>query len=91
MYRFIYYIYIKSKTGVHIRACGEFPQAADSVGINVAKMRYLETIISGALAGVGGYSYIATCAAGTIESSVGGMGFLALAILIFGNWNPIGI
>ena len=81
----------KSKTGVHIRACGEHPQAADSVGINVKKMRYLGTLISGALAGIGGYAYIATCAAGTAESSVGGMGFLALAILIFGNWNPLTI
>lgn len=81
----------KSKVGVHIRSCGEHPQAADSVGINVAKMRYLGTIISGALAGIGGYAYIATCAAGTAESSVAGMGFLALAILIFGNWSPKGI
>ena len=81
----------KSKTGTHLRACGEHPQAADSVGINVYKMRYLGTTISGFLAGVGGYAYIATVAAGTAESSVGGMGFLALAIMIFGNWNPVGI
>ncbi len=81
----------KSKVGTHMRACGEHPQAADSVGINVAKMRYLGTTISGFLAGFGGYAYIATVAAGTAESSVGGMGFLALAIMIFGNWNPIGI
>ena len=81
----------KSKTGTHIRACGEHPQAADSVGINVYKMRFIGTTISGFLAGVGGYAYIATVAAGTAESSVGGMGFLALAIMIFGNWNPVGI
>jgi len=81
----------KSKIGTHIRACGEHPQAADSVGINVYKMRYIGTTISGFLAGLGGYAYIATVAAGTAESSVGGMGFLALAIMIFGNWNPIGI
>ena len=81
----------KSKTGTHLRACGEHPQAADSVGINVAKMRYLGTTISGFLAGVGGYAYIAATSAGTAESSVGGMGFLALAIMIFGNWNPVGI
>ena len=81
----------KSKTGTHIRACGEHPQAADSVGINVYKMRFLGTTISGFLAGVGGYAYIATVSAGTAESSVGGMGFLALAIMIFGNWNPLGI
>ena len=81
----------KSKVGTHLRACGEHPQAADSVGINVSKMRYLGTTISGFLAGIGGYAYIATVSAGTAESSVGGMGFLALAIMIFGNWNPIGI
>lgn len=81
----------KSKTGTHLRACGEHPQAADSVGINVYKMRFLGTTISGFLAGVGGYAYIATVSAATAESSVGGMGFLALAIMIFGNWNPVGI
>ena len=81
----------KSKTGTHLRACGEHPQAADSVGINVYKMRFLGTTISGFLAGVGGYAYIATVSAGTAEASVGGMGFLALAIMIFGNWNPVGI
>ena len=81
----------KSKTGTHMRACGEHPQAADSVGINVYKMRFLGTTISGFLAGIGGYAYIATVSAGTAESAVGGMGFLALAIMIFGNWNPVGI
>lgn len=81
----------KTKTGMRMRACGEHPQAADSVGINVAAMRYLGTTISGALAGCGGYIYIATTAGGTAESTVAGMGFLALAIMIFGNWKPAGI
>ena len=81
----------KSNIGTHLRACGEHPQAADSVGINVYKMRFLGTTISGFLAGIGGYAYIATVSAGTAEASVGGMGFLALAIMIFGNWNPVGI
>ena len=79
----------KSKIGTHVRACGEHPQAAASVGINVYRMRYLGTTISGALAGIGGFAYITTCAATTAESSVGGLGFLALAIMIFGNWNPL--
>ena len=74
-----------------MRACGEHPQAAASVGVNVYKMRYLGTTISGALAGMGGYIYIATTSAGTAEASVAGMGFLALAIMIFGNWKPLGI
>ncbi len=81
----------KSKIGTHLRACGEHPQAADSVGINVHKMRYLGTTISGFLAGIGGYVYIATCKSATAESSIAGMGFLALGIMIFGNWSPIGI
>ncbi len=83
----IYY----TKTGMRMRSCGEHPQAAASVGINVFKMRYLGSTISGALAGIGGYAYIATVANGTAESSVAGMGFLALAIMIFGNWKPVGI
>ena len=81
----------KTKTGMRMRSCGEHPQAAASVGINVFKMRYLGTTISGALAGLGGYAYIATVSNGTAEASVGGMGFLALAIMIFGNWKPVGI
>lgn len=79
----------KSKTGTHLRACGEHPQAADSVGINVYRMRLLGTSISGALAGLGGFVYIATATGTTAESQVGGLGFLALAIMIFGNWNPL--
>ena len=81
----------KTKTGLRLRACGENPHAADSVGINVYKMRYLGTTISGALAGLGGYVYIATVANGTASGAVAGMGFLALAIMIFGNWKPLGI
>lgn len=81
----------KTKTGLRLRSCGEHPQAAASVGIDVNKMRYLGTTISGALAGFGGYAYIATVANGTASGAVEGMGFLALAIMIFGNWKPIGI
>lgn len=81
----------KTKTGLRMRACGEHPQAAASVGVNVYKMRYLGTTVSGALAGMGGYIYIATVAGGTAEGTVAGMGFLALAIMIFGNWKPLGI
>lgn len=81
----------KTKYGLRLRACGEHPQAAASVGVNVYKMRYLGTTISGALAGLGGYIYIATTAGGTAEGTVAGMGFLALAIMIFGNWKPVGV
>ncbi len=81
----------KTKTGLRLRSCGEHPQAAASVGISVFRMRYLGTTISGALAGLGGYIYIATVANGTASGAVAGMGFLALAIMIFGNWKPLGI
>lgn len=81
----------KSKVGTHLRACGEHPQAAASVGISVKKMRYLGTTISGALAGLGGFVYIVMSAGSTAENTVGGVGFLALAIMIFGNWNPVWI
>ena len=81
----------KTRFGLRLRACGENPQAADSLGINVYKMRYAGTTISGALAGLGGYIYIATICGGTAEGTVGGSGFLALAIMIFGNWKPVGI
>ncbi|MBP5230503.1 MAG: ABC transporter permease [Clostridia bacterium] len=81
----------KTRTGLRLRSCGEHPQAAASVGINVNRMRYLGTTISGALAGFGGYAYIAAVANGTASGAVEGMGFLALAIMIFGNWKPLGI
>ena len=81
----------KTKFGLRLRSCGEHPQAAASVGINVKKMRYIGTCLSGALAGMGGYIYIATVTSGTAEGSVAGMGFFALAIMIFGNWKPGGI
>ena len=81
----------KTKTGLRLRACGEHPQAAASVGIEVNRMRYLGTTVSGALAGFGGYVYIATVANGQATGAVAGMGFLALAIMIFGNWKPLGI
>lgn len=81
----------KTKFGLRLRSCGEHPQAAASVGVNVNKMRFLGTTISGALAGFGGYAYIATVANGTASGAVAGMGFLALAIMIFGNWKPMGI
>ncbi len=80
----------KTKTGMRLRACGEHPQAADSVGINVYRMRYLGVGISGFLGGVGGLAY--TVAAGSgFASTVAGYGFLALAVMIFGNWKPLNI
>ena len=85
-----YIVLYKTRFGLRLRACGEHPQAADSVGINVYKMRYAGVLISGFLGGVGGLAY--TVAAGSgFNSDVGGYGFLALAVMIFGNWKPFPI
>ena len=81
----------KTKTGLRLRSCGENPQAADSVGINVYKMRYLGVGLSGFLAGIGGFTYSMTTANCTSTGEVAGYGFLALAVMIFGNWTPINI
>lgn len=78
----------KTKFGLRLRSCGENPAAADSVGINVFKMRYIGVMISGAMAGMGEVAL--TFAAGSgFASTVAGYGFLALAVMIFGNWQPL--
>lgn len=84
------FIIYRTKFGLRLRACGEHPQAADSVGINVYSLRYIGVLISGGLAGIGGLAF--TIAAGSgFQSTVAGYGFFALAVMIFGNWNPIRI
>ncbi len=84
-------ILYKTKFGLRLRACGENPQAADSLGISVRKMRYIGTTISGFLAGMGGFVYSLTTANCTANGDVAGFGFLALAVMIFGNWKPLNI
>ena len=84
-------ILYKTRFGLRLRACGENPQAADSLGINVYKMRYAGTTISGALAGMGGFVYALTTTTCTANGDVAGFGFLALAVMIFGNWTPLNI
>ena len=81
----------KTRLGLRLRACGENPQAADSLGINVYKMRYMGVMLSGALAGMGGFTYALTTANCTATGAVAGYGFLALAVMIFGNWTPLNI
>ena len=82
----------KTKFGLRLCACGEHPQAADSVGINVYKMRYAGVLISGALGGFGGLVYItAGVSEWKFENGVAGFGFLALAVMIFGQWRPVTI
>ncbi|MBQ9393790.1 MAG: ABC transporter permease [Oscillospiraceae bacterium] len=84
-------ILYRTRFGLRLRACGENPQAADSLGINVHKMRYIGTTISGFLAGMGGFVYAMTTANCTSNGDVAGFGFLALAVMIFGNWKPLNI
>ena len=84
-------ILYKTKFGLRLRACGENPQAADSLGINVYKMRYSGVLISGALAGMGGFVYAMTTANCSSNGDVAGFGFLALAVMIFGNWKPLNV
>jgi len=79
----------KTKFGLRLMACGEHPQAADSVGINVYKMRWAGVLISGVYGGLGGICYIlAGVSEWKFENGVAGFGFLALAVMIFGQWKP---
>lgn len=83
-------VLFRTRFGLRLRACGENPQAADSLGINVYKMRYAGVFISGALAGLGGLIYVVPTVS-SYSGSVAGYGFLALSVLIFGQWQPLKI
>lgn len=84
-----YIILYKTRFGLRLMACGENPQAADSVGINVYKMRWAGVLISGLLGGLGGIVYItAGVSSWKFDVGVAGYGFLALAVMIFGQWKP---
>lgn len=81
--------FYKTKLALRLRACGEHPQAADSVGISVYGMRFLGVLISGFLGGLGGLIYIAAAnSTWHFDFGVAGAGFLALAVMIFGQWKP---
>jgi simple sugar transport system permease protein len=77
----------KTRFGLRLRSCGEHPQAADSLGINVYAMRYAGVMLSGALAGLGGLIFVIPTSI-EFNPEVAGYGFLALAVLIFGQWRP---
>ena len=89
----IAYVFLyKTKYGLRLRSCGEHPQAADSVGINVYQWRYTGVMISGFLGGLGGFAYIVpSVSTWNFEVGVTGFGFLALAVMIFGQWKPFRI
>ena len=87
-----WFVLYRTRFGMRLMACGEHPQAADSVGINVYKMRWYGVLISGLLGGIGGMAYIVPAVGDwNFEIGVAGMGFLALAVMIFGQWKPAGI
>lgn len=84
-----YVLLYKTRFGLRLMACGEHPQAADSVGINVYKMRWAGVLISGMLGGLGGIVFItAGVSEWRFEYGVAGFGFLSLAVMIFGQWKP---
>ena len=84
-----YVVLYKTKFGLRLMACGEHPQAAASVGISVYKMRWAGVLISGVYGALGGICYIlAGVSLWKFENGVAGFGFLALAVMIFGQWKP---
>lgn len=87
---FSHYLLFYSRWGLRSRAVGEHPRAADTVGINVFRMRYINTMFGGGLAGLAG-AFLSLEAVGTFERAMtNGRGFLALAVMIFGKWTPLG-
>lgn len=86
-------IFYMTRFGLRLRACGEHPQAADSVGISVYLMRYMGVGLSGVFGGIGGFFYSVGVMNGNVNGHTGvaGFGFLALAVMIFGQWKPIKI
>ncbi|MFD0962082.1 ABC transporter permease [Paenibacillus chungangensis] len=86
-----YVVMYMTPFGLRLRAVGEHPSSADTVGIHVAKYRYIGVMLSGALAGLGGATITLTTTSSFAHNTISGQGFIALAALIFGRWNPIGL
>jgi simple sugar transport system permease protein len=86
----LWFVLYKTKWGLHIRSVGEKPAAADTMGINVTKVRYICVILSGVLAGFGGAAMTLAIIPQFTQTAISGQGFIALAAVIFGKWTPQG-
>ncbi len=86
-----WWVLARTRFGLHVRACGENPSAADSLGVSPYVVRYLSQTISGAFAGLGGAYLVVAASSLYREGQVGGRGFIGLATLVFGNWTPRGV
>lgn len=86
-----WFILYKTPFGMHLRACGEHPAAADSVGINVRRIRYIGVLSSGFLGGLAGGCAVLTQTIQYTNTFVNGRGFIALAAVAFGRWTPLGV
>lgn len=86
-----YFIIFRTSFGLRLRSVGEHPQAADTLGINVYMMRYAGVMLSGLMGGIGGAVVAQSISLNFSHATIAGQGFIAMAAMIFGKWNPIGV